>query len=86
MPPKKCRRTQLRITDIPVSGDTLQAAESTAELPTAIGVAEADIDDHRDDNLDNDFGGESKEASPIDNHNGDCCSQFTIEGRLDMAN
>jgi len=45
MPMKKITRTQLRITDIHESDDTLQAAASTSEHNTPTLFPEAEIDD-----------------------------------------
>jgi hypothetical protein len=83
MPPKKFTRTQLRVTDIHESDDTLQAAASIAERTTATGLLEADIDD--DDDRYDYLGGQRSKDSPIDNDSGDLCSQITDEDCLDVA-
>jgi hypothetical protein len=44
MPPKKSTRTQLRVTDIHESEDTLQVVALTAERTTPTVLLEADID------------------------------------------
>jgi hypothetical protein len=56
MPPKKFTRTQLRVTAIHETDDTLQAAASTAEHTTPTVLPEAVIED--DDDLDDDLGGQ----------------------------
>jgi hypothetical protein len=83
MPLKKFTRTQLRVTDIHESDDTLQAAASTAERTTPTVLPEAEIDD--DDDLYDDLGGQRSKDSPIDNDSGDLRSQITDEDRLDVA-
>jgi len=83
MPPKKFTRTQLHVTDIHESDDTLQAAASTAERTTPTVLPEAEIDD--DDDLYDDLGGQRSKDSPIDNDSGDLRSQITDEDRLDVA-
>jgi len=83
MPPKKFTRTQLRITDIHDSDDTLQAAVSIGERATPAVLAGAEIDD--DDDLDDDLGDQRDEDSPIDNDIGDLRSQITDEDCLDVA-
>jgi len=74
MPPKKLTRTQLRVTAIHESDDTLQAAGSTAErtTPTVFPAAEINHDDNLYDNL----GGERNKDSPIENNSGDLHSQI----------
>jgi len=83
MPPKKSTRTQLRVTDIHESDDTLQAAASTAGRTTPTVLPEARIDD--DDDLYDDLGGQRNKDSPIDNNTGDLCSRITDEDRLDVV-
>jgi len=51
MPPKKSIRTQLYITDIHGSDDTLEAAASTAKRATPTLSPEAGINDDDDDDL-----------------------------------
>ena len=48
MPPKKFTRTQLHVTDIHESDDTLQAVASTAERTTPTVLPEAEINDDDD--------------------------------------
>jgi hypothetical protein len=83
MPPKKFTRTQLRVTDIHGSDDTLQAAASTAERITPTVLPEAEIDN--DDDLYDDLGGHRRKDSPINNDSGDLRSHITHEDHLDMA-
>jgi len=85
MPPKKSTRTQLRVTDIHESDDTLQAAASTAERATPTVLQEAEIDHDDDDDLYDDLGAQRNEDSPVDNDTGDLRSQITDEDRLDVA-
>jgi len=85
MPPKKSTRTQLQVTDIHESDDTLQAAASTAERTTPTILPEAEIDNDNDNVLCDDFGGQRNKDSPIDNDTGDLRSQITDEARLDLA-
>jgi len=85
MPPKKSTRTQLRVTDIHESDDTLQAAASTTERATPTVLPQAEIDDDDDDDLYDDLGGQRNKHSPIDNDSGDLRSQITDEDRLDVA-
>lgn len=56
VPPMKSTRTQLHVTDICESDDTLHAAALTAERTTPMLLPEAKIDD--DDNIDDDLGGQ----------------------------
>jgi hypothetical protein len=51
MPSKKSIRTQLRVTDINESDDTLQAAASTTERATLKFLPEAKIDNDNDNEL-----------------------------------
>jgi hypothetical protein len=81
--PKNFTRTQLRVTDIHESDDTLQAEASTAEHTTPTVLPEAGIDD--DDDLENDLGGQRRKGSLIDNDSCDLRSQITDEDRLDVA-
>lgn len=83
MPPEKFTRTQLRVTDIHESDDTLQAAASTAERTTSIVLPAAKIDD--DDDLNDDLRGQRDEDSPIENDICDLHSQITAQDRLDVA-
>jgi hypothetical protein len=83
MPPKKFTRTQLRVTDIHESDDTLQPAPSTAKRTTPMVLPEAEID--IDNDLYNDLGGQRNKDSRIDNDSGDLCSQNTDEDRLDVV-
>jgi hypothetical protein len=85
MPPKKFTRTQLRVTDIHESDDTLQAAASTAERATPTVILPAEIDDDDDDDLYDDLGGQRNEDSLTDNDTGDLRSQITDEDRIDVA-
>jgi len=61
MPPKKFTRTQLRVTHIHESDDTLQAAASTAERTTPTVLLEAEIDN--DDDLYDDLRGHRRKDS-----------------------
>jgi len=83
MPPKKFTRTQLRVTNIHESDDSLQAAASTAERTTPTILPEAKMDDDHD--LYDDLGGQRPKDIPIDNDSGDLRSQITDEDRLDVA-
>jgi hypothetical protein len=83
MPPKKFPRTQLHVTDIHESDDTLQAAASTAECTTPTVLLEAEIDNDND--LYNDLQGQRIKDSPINNDSGDLRSQMTDEDRIDVA-
>jgi hypothetical protein len=83
MPPKKFTRSQLRVTDIHESNDTLQAAASTAERTTPMVLPEAEID--LDDDLYDDLGVQRRKDSLIDNDSGDLRSQITDEDDLDVA-
>jgi len=83
MSPKKFTRTQLRITDIHESDDTLQAVASTAERTTPPVLPEAEIDD--DDDPYDDLGGQRNKDSPIHNDSGDLRFQMTDEDLLDLA-
>jgi hypothetical protein len=83
MPPKKVTRTQLRVTDIHESDDTLHAAASTAECTTPTVLLEAEI--HDDDDLYDDLGGPRSKNSPIDNDCGNLRSQINDKDHLDMA-
>jgi hypothetical protein len=83
MPPKKFTRTQVRVTDIQESDDTLQAAASIAERTTPMVLPEAEMDD--DDDLYDDLGGQKSKDSPIDNDSGNLRSQIADEDRLDVA-
>jgi len=83
MPPEKFTRTQLRVTDIQESDDTLQAAASTAKRTTPTVLPEAEIDDDHD--LYNDFGGQRCKDSQIDNNGGDLCSQSSDNDCLNVA-
>jgi len=83
MPLKRFTRTQLRITDIHDSDDTLQTAASIGERATPAVLLEAEIDDDND--LDDDLGDQGGEDSPNDNDIGDLHSQITDEDRLDVA-
>jgi len=73
----KSTRTQLHVTDICESDDTLHAAALTAERTTPMLLPEAKIDD--DDNIDDDLGGQWEDNlegqrhndNPIDNDLGD---------------
>jgi len=58
MPPKKFSRTQLHVTDIHYSDDTLQTVVSIAERATPAVSPEAAIDDDDDDDLYEDLGGQ----------------------------
>ena len=83
MPPKKFTRTQLRVTDIHESDDTLQAAASTAKRTTPTVLPEAEIDDDND--LQDDLEGQRSKDSLIDNVSGVLRSQITDEDRPDVA-
>jgi len=83
MPPKKFTSTQLRVTDIHESDNTLQAAASTAERTTPTVLPQAEIDD--DDDLYDDLGGQGSKDSPIYNNIGDLRSQITDDDCLDVA-
>jgi hypothetical protein len=79
MPPKMFTRTQLRVTDIHKSDDTLQAAASTAEHTTPTVLLEAEIDDDDDDVLYNNLRGQWNKDSLIDSDSGDLRSQIPDE-------
>ena len=83
MPPKKFTRTQLHVTDIHESDDTLQAAASTAERTTPTVLPEAEI--HDSDDLYHDLRDQRRNDSPIHNHRGDLRSQNTDQDLLDVA-
>jgi len=85
MPPKQFTRTQLRVTDIHESDDTLQAAASTAKRTTPTVFPAAEIDNDDDDDLYDVLGGQWNRASPINNASGDHCAQVTDEDRLEVA-
>ena len=75
----------MRVTDIPESDDTLQAAASTTECATPTVLPEAENEDDDDDDLYDDLGGQRHKDCLIDNDSGDLCSQITYEDRLDVA-
>jgi hypothetical protein len=83
MLPKKLTRTQLRVTDIHESDDTVQVAASTAEHTTPTVLLEAEIDD--DDSHYDDLGGQKRQDSLIDNNSRDLHALITDEDRLDVV-
>jgi len=85
MPPKKSTRTQLRVTNIHQSDDTLQPAASTTKRATPTVLLEAEIDDDDDDILYDDLGGQRNKDSSIDNDSDDLRSQITDKDRPDVA-
>jgi hypothetical protein len=85
MPPKQSTRTQLHVTDIYKSDDTLQAVTSTAERTTAMVIPAAEIDDDNDNDLYTDLSGQRHKHSLIDNDIGNLCSQISDEDCLVVA-
>jgi hypothetical protein len=85
MPPKKSTRTQLRVTHIHDSDDTLQAPVSTAKRATQAVFPEAEIVNDNDLDHYEDLGGQRNKDNPIDNDIGDLRSQITDLDRLDVA-
>jgi len=80
MPPKKSTWTQLCVTDIHQSDDTLEAAASTAECttPTVLHEDEIDYDNDLHNGLNNHPGGWRDEESQINNPSGDLRSQMPM--------
>jgi hypothetical protein len=78
-------RTQMRVTDIHESDDTLKAAASTTERTTRTVLPEAEIDDDDHDDLYDDLGRHRSKGSPMDNNCGDIHSPISEEDRLDVA-
>jgi len=87
MTPKKFTRTQLCVTDIHESDDTLQAAASTAERTALTVLPEAEFEDDDDlhDDLHDDLGGDRSNDCPIDNDSGDLRSKISDEDHLEVA-
>jgi hypothetical protein len=85
MPPKKFATTQLRVTDMHESDDTLQAAALTAERTTPTVLLEAEIDDDDDGDLYEYLAGQRCKDSLIDNDIGDLYSHITDEDHVDVA-
>jgi hypothetical protein len=76
MPLMKSTRTQLHVTNIHESDDTLQAAALTAEHTTPMVIPEAGINDDND--LDNDVGGQTDHDCPIENDIGNLYSKLLV--------
>jgi len=85
MPPTKFTSTQLHITDIYESDDTLHAAASKAERTTPTVLLEAEIDDDHDDDIYDDLRGQRNKDCPINNDSGNHRSKIPDEDRLDVA-
>jgi len=85
MPPKKFTTTQLHVTDIHDSDDTLQTAALIANRATAAVLPEAEINDDDDDDLYEDLGDQRNKDNPINNDVGDLHPQVTDDNRLDVA-
>jgi len=87
MPPKKFTQTQLRVTDMHESDDTLQAAASTAKCTTATFLPDAEIEDHDDvdNDFDNDPGDQGDKHSVITNGLGDLHLSSTDADHLDVV-
>jgi len=83
MPAKKFTRTQLRVTDITESDDTLHAAVSTAECTTPTLLQEAEID--HDNALNDVLEGQRNIDTPFNDDTGDVGSQIADEDCRDMA-
>jgi hypothetical protein len=85
MSPKKFTRTQLRVTDMHDSNDTLQTAASLAERATSAVLPAAEIHDEDADDLYEDLGGQRNKDILIDNDIGDLRSHITDKDCLDVV-
>jgi len=85
MPPEKFTRTQLRVTDMYESDDTLQVAASTAEHTTPTVLLEAGNDHDGDEDLYDDLRGQRDNDSLIDNDSGDLRSPIADDDCIDVA-
>jgi len=78
-------RTQLRVTTIHKSDDTLQEAALTAELTAPTCLLQCQMDDDQDNYSYHDLGGQRSNYTPIDNDSGDLRSQLVDNDCQDMV-